>query len=144
MNGLNTKLDVKIIPWGSYDYLIGIYCLEKYHVVLDYYNKTITCLDEEGQQGKIEGIPRVVVVREIPALQLKKIFRKGCQMFASHMEEEAKYKMVSIEDHPILRNFEDVFREILGLPPKRDNDFSIDLVPRTSPVSKTPYKMGTP
>jgi hypothetical protein len=50
----------------------------KYHYVLDYYNKTITCLDEEGKQGKVQGIPRVVVVREITSMQLKKSFRKGC------------------------------------------------------------------
>jgi hypothetical protein len=62
MNGLNMKLDVNIVPLGSYDYLIGIDWLEKHHVVLDYYTKTITCLDEEGKQGKIQGIPRVLVV----------------------------------------------------------------------------------
>jgi hypothetical protein len=59
------------------------------------------------------------------------------------MEEESKDKVETIEDHPILRNFEDVFGEIPGFPPKRDIDFSIDLVPRVSPVSKTPYRMGT-
>ena len=48
MNGINTKVDVNIIPLGSYDCLIGMDWLEKYHVVLDCYNKTITCLDEEG------------------------------------------------------------------------------------------------
>jgi hypothetical protein len=42
------------------------------------------------------------------------------------------------EDHLVLRDFEDVFREIPRLPPKRDIDFSIDLVPRADPVSKTP------
>jgi hypothetical protein len=47
------------------------------------------------------------------------------------------------EDHLNLRYFEDVFREIPGFPPKRDIDFSIDLVPRATPVSKEPYKMGT-
>jgi hypothetical protein len=48
-----------------------------------------------------------------------------------------------IEDHSVLRDFEDVFREILGLPPKRDIDFSINLVPGASLVSKTPYKIST-
>ena len=39
----------------------------------------------------------------------------------------------------------DVFPdEIPGLPPKRDIDFTIELVPGTTPVSKTPYKMSTP
>jgi hypothetical protein len=63
MNGLNTKVDAKIIPLGSYECLIGMDWLEKQHVVLDYYNKTITYLDEKGKHENIQGIPRVVVVR---------------------------------------------------------------------------------
>jgi hypothetical protein len=144
MNGRNTKVDVNIIPLGSYDFLIGIYWLEKHHVVLDCYNKTIIGLDEEGKQGKIQGIPRVVAIREILYIQLKKIFEKGCQRFAAHMEEEIKDKVASIEYHPVLRDFEDVFREILGLPTKRDINFSIDLMLGVAPMSKTPYRMGTP
>jgi hypothetical protein len=77
-------------------------------------------------------------------MQLKKSFRKGCQIFVGHMEEVAKYKVASIEYHPILMNFEDVFREIPGLPPKREVDFTIDLVPGVALMSKTPYRMGTP
>jgi hypothetical protein len=76
-------------------------------------------------------------------MQLKKSFRKGCQMFLAHMEEATKDKVESIEDHLVLRDFEDVFREISGLPQKRYIDFSIDLVPGVAPVSKTPYIMGT-
>jgi hypothetical protein len=68
MNGLNKKVDVNIIPLDSYDCLIGMDWLEKHHVVLDCYNNTITCLDEEGQQGKIQGILRVVTIREISAM----------------------------------------------------------------------------
>jgi hypothetical protein len=108
MNGLNTKVDVNIIPLGSYDCLIGMDWWEKHHVVLECYNKTITCLDDEGKQEKIQGIPRAVAVREISNMKLKKSFRKGCQVFASHMEETSKDKVVSIEYHPVLRDFEDV------------------------------------
>jgi hypothetical protein len=60
------------------------------------------------------------------------------------MEEVAKDKVESIEDHPVLRNFEDVFREIPGFPPKRYINFSIELVPGATPLSQTPYRMGTP
>ena len=34
--------------------------------------------------------------------------------------------------------------EIQGLPPKRDIDFIIELVPGVALVSKTPYRMRTP
>ena len=34
--------------------------------------------------------------------------------------------------------------EIPGLPPKRDIDFTIELVPGAALVSKAPYRMSTP
>jgi hypothetical protein len=105
MNGHNTKVDVKIISLGSYDCLIGMDWLEKNHVVLDCYNKTITCLDEKGQQGKIQVIPRVVILREISAMQLKKSFRKGCQIFGSHMEEAYRDEVEILKYHLVLRGF---------------------------------------
>jgi hypothetical protein len=143
MNGLSTKVNVNILPLGSYDCLIGMDWLEKHHVFLDCYNKVVTCIDEEGKQGKIQGIPRVVVVIYISTMQLKNSFKNGCQFFVAHMEEATKDKVASIEDHPVLRDFEDVFRDTPGFPPKRDNDFSIELVTEVSPMSKTPYRMGT-
>jgi hypothetical protein len=144
MNGLSTKEYLNIIPLGSYDFLIGMDWLDKHHVVLDCYNKAFTCLDEEGNLRTVQGIPREVSIREISSLQLKRSFRKGCQIYAAHMEEETKDKVPSIEDHPVLKYYEDVFREILGFPPKRDIDFSINLMPGAAPVSKTPYRMSTP
>jgi hypothetical protein len=60
---------------------------------------------------------------------MKKSFRKGCHFFATHMEETTRDKMTSFEDHLVLRYFTDVFEEIPGLPPKRDINFSIYLVP---------------
>ena len=45
----------------------------------------------------------------------------------------------------MLQEFKDVFpNEIPGLPPKREIDFTIELVPGATPVSKTPYRMSTP
>jgi hypothetical protein len=53
MNGLSTKEYLNIIPWGSYDFLIGMDWLDKHHVVLDCYNKAFTYLDEEGNLRKV-------------------------------------------------------------------------------------------
>jgi hypothetical protein len=60
------------------------------------------------------------------------------------MEETPKDKVSNIEDCAVLKEFEDVFKEIPGFPPKRDIDFSINLMPGAAPVSKTPYRMSTP
>ncbi|RVW14025.1 Transposon Ty3-I Gag-Pol polyprotein [Vitis vinifera] len=48
-----------------------------------------------------------------------------------------------LEDIPIVREYPDVFLEDLsGLPPEREVEFTIDLVPGTSPMSKAPYRMA--
>jgi hypothetical protein len=83
-------------------------------------------------------------MREVLSLQLKKSYKKGCQIFVAHMEETPKYMMPNIENYAVLKEFEDVFKEIPGLPPKRDIDLSINLMLGATPVSKTPYRMSTP
>jgi hypothetical protein len=85
MNGLSTKANLNIIPLGSYDFLIGIVWLDQHHDVLDYYIKAFTFLDEEGNLRTVQIIPRDVTIRKVSALQLKKSYQKGCQLFAVHM-----------------------------------------------------------
>jgi hypothetical protein len=58
--------------------------------------------------------------------------------------ETPKDKVSSIEDHEVLKEFEDVFQEVHGLPPKRDINFSMNLTPGAALVSKAPYRMSAP
>ena len=65
-------------------------------------------------------------------------------MYEDHVMEEAENETIRLEDYPILLEFKDVFPdEILGIAPKRDIDFTIELVLGIAPVSKTPYGMST-
>ncbi|GJS68813.1 putative reverse transcriptase domain-containing protein [Tanacetum coccineum] len=46
-----------------------------------------------------------------------------------------------LEDIPAVREFPEVFPEdLLGLPPVRQSEFQIDLIPRAAPVARTPYR----
>jgi hypothetical protein len=60
------------------------------------------------------------------------------------VEEASKDEVSKIGDHAVLKEFEDVFQEVPELPPKRDIDFSVNLMPRAAPVSKAPYRMSMP
>jgi hypothetical protein len=76
---------------------------------------------------------------------MKKCCRKGCPLYAIQVSESVENDRPSLEDHPILRDYRDVFpEEVLGLPLRRDIDFSIELAPGAVPVSRTPYRMSTP
>jgi hypothetical protein len=53
-----------------------------------------------------------------------------------------KGKGASLDDIRIVREFPDIFPEELpGMPPCRDIEFPIELLPRTPPISKRPYRM---
>ena len=66
-------------------------------------------------------------------------------MYAAHILEAIDDETPRLEDYQVLQEFKDVFPdEILGIPPKRDIDFIIELVPEVALVSKTPYRMSTP
>jgi hypothetical protein len=54
--------------------------LDQHHVVLDCHNKEFTFLDEEGILRTVQGIPKVVAIREISARKVKKCFKNGCQI----------------------------------------------------------------
>jgi hypothetical protein len=46
---------------------------------------------------------------------------------------------------PVVIEFPDVFPKVLlGMPPYRDIEFVIDLMPSTAPIYKSPYRMATP
>ncbi|GKB84021.1 putative nucleotidyltransferase, ribonuclease H [Tanacetum coccineum] len=49
----------------------------------------------------------------------------------------------TLSDIPIVRDFEDVFPDDLsGLPPQRQVEFCIDLIPRATLVAKSPYRLA--
>jgi hypothetical protein len=143
LNGMNNSIDLNNIPLGSYDILIGMDWLDKNHSFLYFHNKIFTCLGGNGKQSTVKGIPRPISIRDISTFQLKRCFRKGCQLYAAHVKEPDNKKGPSLEYFLVLQEFEDVFQEIPGFPPRREIYFSIYLVPGIAPVSKTPYRMRT-
>ncbi|GKU88786.1 hypothetical protein SLEP1_g3007 [Rubroshorea leprosula] len=56
---------------------------------------------------------------------------------------ESKDKPVSVEGIWVVEDFPDVFpKELPGLPPNREIEFTIDLMPSTAPISQQPYRMA--
>ncbi|GKU99858.1 hypothetical protein SLEP1_g12641 [Rubroshorea leprosula] len=78
----------------------------------------------------------------VSALQAHKYLVNGCQGFLVSVTDASSVTS-RLEDIPVVREFPDVFPEDLpGLPPDREVEFAIDLVPGTGPVSKAPYCMA--
>jgi hypothetical protein len=54
----------------------------------------------------------------------------------NHLEEK------SLENIKVVCEYPDIFpEELLGMPPDRDIEFSIELLPGTTPILKRPYRI---
>jgi predicted aspartyl protease len=97
ISGHDTKVNLNILPLGSYDILIGMDWLEMHKFLLDYYEKSFTYKDESDITRTIKGICKIVSIRKISTLQLKKCIRKGCKLYViqvtSLLNEESKPKL---------------------------------------------------
>jgi hypothetical protein len=60
INGQDTKVNLNILPLGSYDILIGMDWLEKHKVVLNCYEKSFIYKDESGVSRTMQGINKPV------------------------------------------------------------------------------------
>ncbi|GJZ25394.1 putative reverse transcriptase domain-containing protein [Tanacetum coccineum] len=66
----------------------------------------------------------------------------GCQGFLASVMDTS-LESPNIENLSVVREFADVFPdELPGLPPAREIEFGIELIPGAEPISKAPYRMA--
>ena len=146
IDGQSTKLNLNILPLESYNIIIGMDWLEKRKVILNFYEKSLIYRDGNNTIRMIQGIRKLILVRQILTMQFKKRINKGCQVYViqvtNPLEKENKS---SLEYLAVLHGFRDVFvDEIIELPSRREIGFSIVLLPGSTLISKAPYKMSLP
>ncbi|GJZ21898.1 putative reverse transcriptase domain-containing protein [Tanacetum coccineum] len=75
-----------------------------------------------------------------------KYLLKGCQVFLAHIttkKTEDKSEEKRLKDVPIVQDFPEVFPEELpGIPPTRQVEFQINLIPGAAPVARAPYRLA--
>ena len=81
----------------------------------------------------------LVVEAQLVVVVLRFMLILSYMMFASFKESGEK----GVGDLPVVQEFPEVFPDdIIDLPPEREVEFAIDLVPGTSPISIAPYRMS--
>ena len=92
----------------------------------------------------MKGIPKKFLLRHISSLQPQIFLKRGCQVYAFFILDPAKRKGPSLEYYKLLWDYTNIVpNEVPRLPPKREIDFTIDLMLGAVQVSKVPYQMST-
>ncbi|GJU29494.1 putative reverse transcriptase domain-containing protein [Tanacetum coccineum] len=134
-------IDLMAIELGSFDIIIGMDWLSRYDAAILCGEKKVR-IPLEGKTLVIEGDRNNSRLKIVSCIKAQKYTEKGCELFLAQVtEQESKEKQ--LEDVPVIQDFPEVFLEELpGLPPPKQVEFRIDLIPNAAPVARAPYRLA--
>ncbi|XP_020250169.1 uncharacterized protein LOC109827576 [Asparagus officinalis] len=125
--GMELFADLLVIDTNGFDVILGMDWLYNFHVRIDYQRRSIVF--------KILDLPDFEFMSGSKVMKHLE-YRADKEGVVTCIEVEEKHKP------EIIKEFLDIFPDDLpGLPPDKDIEFVIDLIPGVSPISKLPYQM---
>ena len=115
--------------------------MSKNRATIDCRKKVVIFELADGQRFKFSGVKTSSSI--ISVMKARKLIGNGCQGYLVYVVDTTVEQSLKPEDVPVVQEYLEVFPEDLpGLPPSREIEFVIDLVPGTAPISKVPYRMS--
>ena len=140
-------MDLVPIAMGDVCVIVGMDWLSRFVAMIDYERQMVTIRDPSGRvlivysEGTRSGLAFCSAARARQSLQ------HGCMRYLAYVTDTrvGTERPSSISNVPIVCEFQDVFpKELSGVPPERQVEFRIDLIPGEAPIAKAPYRLAPP
>ncbi|XP_023760065.1 uncharacterized protein LOC111908470 [Lactuca sativa] len=140
LNNYIFHVNLMPMPIGSFDVTIGMDWLSSHRAEILCYEKAKRLTLPNGEALIIYGDKSGKNLKVISCTKTQKYLHKKCSAFLAHIVDKRR-KIKEIKDIPQVCDFPDVFPEDLpGIPPVRQVESRIDLIPGAAPVAKSPYR----
>ncbi|KAI3732904.1 hypothetical protein L1987_64116 [Smallanthus sonchifolius] len=124
----------------GFDIVLGMDWLASNQARIMFDKKVIELRSPKGNILTINGDKLSNSVGIICMLKATKYLRKGCLAYLVSVITDTKTK---IEEVAVVAEFPNVFPdELPGIPPEREVEFRINLVPGTAPIANAPYRLA--
>ena len=135
------SIDLIALPFHEFDLILGMNWLSKHRAIVDCYKKIVLLKCSDLSKVTVQGIRSESIPKIISDMEARRFLRKGEALLALILD--SKREQVNLENIPVIREFNDVFPEVLPrVPPEREVDLSIEVVQGTTPISRAPYRMA--
>ena len=134
--------DLIELSFKEFDVILGMDWLSRHQVMVDCRMKRVTLRTPNEDEVTFIGERSNHFSNVISAAIARKMVRKGCKAYLAYVVDTVKARP-SIFDIPTVSDFPDVFpKELPGLPPQREIEVAIDVVPGATLASITLYRMA--
>ena len=135
-------VDLIVVPLKNHEVILGMDWLGKYRATLDCHRGRVQFENEFGPPIKFQGIKPTSCCLVVSAIQVERMLGNGCEAFLATIYTDEVVGGGDPNGIPLVREFQDVFGALQGIPPDRADPFVIELEPGTAPLSKSPYRMA--
>jgi hypothetical protein len=133
--------DLVIFEMSGFGVILGMDRFSMYHACVDCFRKEVVFRPPRAAQFKFQGNWGTNLPKLVSAMQATQLLKQGFSGFLACVTKEAVE--AKIEEIPIVRDFANVFpKELPELPPDKEIEFTIELLPGIGPISKAPYRMA--
>ena len=132
-------VDLVLLDLQDFDVILGMDWLASYHAFVDCFGKKVIFSILGQLEFSFEGKHADRLLRMISTLQASSLLWKDYQGFLAYVVSDEND--LKLEDIPVVRDFP-YANDLPSLPPKMEVEFTIDLVPGTTLIFKTPYRMA--
>ncbi|XP_074271192.1 uncharacterized protein LOC141595117 [Silene latifolia] len=126
---------------AEFDSILGMDWLSRYDARFQCRDQKIFLKSPCGTKLTYKGMRMQPSIKLISAMKLIGMQRKGHEEYLCVVTSAPS--LPKLEYVPVVNEYAYVFPdELPGIPPERDVEFAIDLVPGTGPIAKAPYRMA--
>ena len=131
-----TKGYFHVMLLGAYDGILGMDWIKDHHANLCCHSRVISFLSL-GNRVQVDGTTRKPKATLVKRNKLLGGLRKNQQIYIAKLNKVEKEK--TKWEHAWLHQYLDLFpKDIMQKPLERDIDHEIELVPRATPIAKSP------
>ncbi|XP_074336813.1 uncharacterized protein LOC141673986 [Apium graveolens] len=139
----NYKVNLLSMEMHDFDIILGMDWLSEHRATIDCQGKRVIFEDTDKPEFVYQGSQPKGDVKLIFALKVSKLLSKGCDGYLAFVKDTSKDEP-RIKDYPVVREYEVVFPdELPGLPPHREVEFTIELVPDLERLGVEFYVRGS-
>ena len=134
--------DLIELSFKQFDVILGMDWLSRHQVIVNCRMKRVTLRTPIKDEVTFISERSNHLSNVISTATARTMVWKGCEAYLAYVIDTKKANL-SVYDIPTVSDFSDVFLEELpGLPPQREIEFAINIVPGATQASITPYQMA--
>ena len=142
INGRNFPINLLPIGIKGFDVIVGMDWMGSNEAKNLCGKRVVSIKRPDGEKFYVYGNRDNKFPCVISAFKAQKCLTKGCESFLAYVLDGKKEKK-KVEDVKVANEFPEVFPEDLpGLPPIRQVEFGIDLIPGANPIARAPYRLA--